>query len=353
MQTMATQPAGQEDQFDWQGLHRYLSGMIDGLSGELRVSQFSGGFSNMTYLIAIGDAEMVMKRPPAGPKAKGAHDMGREYRMLAGLQGHFPYCPRAIAYCGDASVAGSEFLVMERVDGTVVRQADIERLGLSDGQIRTQLIGLIEALARLHRIDPNQALPGFGRPEGYRERQLQGWLTRFQNAAIDDVADFTRVTDWLVAHMPATPASAAVVHNDFKLDNLIWTGPELTELRGVLDWEMATVGDPLMDLACTLSFWVEPGDPEEFRALRAMPSAIAAAPTRREAIALYCAHAGASVEHLDFYYCFGLFRRAVIEQQKYARFRRGHSSDQRYAGLDRAVRVIRDMCEGVIAKGIV
>lgn len=332
------------DEFDWDGFRRYLAAAVESLEGELDIRRFTGGFSNLTYLVAIGAKEFVVKRPPTGPRPKGAHDMGREHRILAGLQEHYPYCPRAIAYCGDPKVAGAEFLVMERLDGTVVRPAEIDRLGITDAQLRLELIGLVDALAKLHEIDPAAVLPGFGKPKGYRERQLEGWISRLEAASTDELVDFSTIVAWLRANNPTGPSRAAVIHNDFKLDNLVWTGPQLTELKGVLDWEMATVGDPLMDLACTISFWIQEDDPEEFKALRAMPSAFPSAPTREQAMALYSAKTGEELNDTAFYLCFGLFRRAVIEQQKYARYRRGHSNDERYAGLNRAIPVIREMC---------
>lgn len=329
--------------FDWSAVHAYLSANVPGLSGPLRVFQFPGGFSNMTYLVSIGETELVLKRPPAGPRPKGAHDMRREYQMLQGLRDRYRYAPAAIAYCADENMAGADFLVMERVAGIVVRPAEIEASHITNEQLRSQLNGLIGALALLHAVDPEQALSGFGRPDGYRERQVEGWLARMEKAVTPGMAEFAHIKSWLHDNAPTERARVAVVHNDFKLDNLVWREDAMTLLRAVLDWEMATVGDPLMDLACTLSFWVQHDDPADFRALRAMPSAFEGAPTRADAFERYRTASGTEARDFQFYLCFAMFRRAVIEQQKFARFRAGHSSDARYAELDVAVATLLRM----------
>jgi aminoglycoside phosphotransferase (APT) family kinase protein len=329
--------------FDWEAVRTYLSANVPKLTGPLRVFQFPGGFSNMTYLVLIGDTDLVLKRPPAGPRPKGAHDMRREYRMLTGLHDRYRYAPAAIAYCADESMAGADFLVMERVAGVVVRPEEIAARNITNTQLGDQLEGLIDALTSLHAVDPERALPGFGRPDGYRERQVEGWLARMEKAATPEMAEFAHIKSWLKANAPTEPARVAVVHNDFKLDNLVWREDAITSLRAVLDWEMATVGDPLMDLACTLSFWVQRDDPADFRSLRSMPSAIEGAPTRADAFERYRTASGTGAREFRFYLCFAMFRRAVIEQQKFARFRSGHSTDARYARLDLAVATLLRM----------
>jgi aminoglycoside phosphotransferase (APT) family kinase protein len=298
-------------------------------------------------MIRCGEHELVLKRPPAGQRAKSAHDMGREFRVLSKLQGVYPYAPRAYLYCDDELIIGGPFCLMERVTGVIVRRE--HPVELTPGQIAAQFTGLIDGLADLHAIDVTAAgLADFGRPTGYRQRQLEGWVKRLQAARTDNMPDYSAVTRWLEAHLPRGAETAAIVHNDFKLDNLVWRPDDPTQLRAVLDWEMSTIGDPLMDLACTISFWVEESDPSEFRALRAMPTARPAVMKRREAIARYAARRAITVDSFDFYLCFGLFRRAVIEQQKYVRFRRGETSDARFAHLDEAIVVLWDMCSWVM-----
>jgi aminoglycoside phosphotransferase (APT) family kinase protein len=238
---------------------------------------------------------------------------------------------------------------MERREGVIIRNQYPEDASIVPAQIRRQFRVLIEALAFLHKLDVAAVgLGDFGRPEGYRQRQVEGWQRRLRDSATSDMADFAEVTAWLTAHIPSDPQTPAVIHNDFKLDNLVWDAADITRLVGVLDWEMSTVGDPLMDLACTLSFWVEENDPQEFRSIRAMPTARPEVFSRREAAACYTDLTGRNVDALDFYLCFGFFRRAAIEQQKYYRYTSGQTQDARFSGLDRAVTVLRDMSLSVM-----
>ena len=336
--------------FDLTRLAKYLRAYVPDFTGELELFKFGAGHSNLTYMIRCGEHELVLKSPPPGQRAKSAHDMGREFRVLSRLQSVYPYAPHAYHYCEDETIIGGPFCLMERVNGVIVRrQHPVE---FTSGQIAAQFTGLIDGLADLHSIDVTAAgLADFGRPTGYRQRQLSGWAKRLEAARTDNMADFSPVTQWLEAHVPRDAENAAIVHNDFKLDNLVWKIDDPTRLRAVLDWEMSTVGDPLMDLACTMSFWVEESDPPEFRALRAMPTVQPGVMKRQDAIARYAARRGITVDSVDFYLCFGLFRRAVIEQQKYVRFRRGETSDARFTNLDQTIAVLRDMC-GQVMRGL-
>lgn len=335
-------PVAVRDGIDTRRLSEYLRSKLD-LSDEFELLQFPGGHSNMAYLLKWPDRELVLKRAPPGPKAKSAHDMGREYRVLSALHGTYPFAPRAYDYCEDDSIVGSPFCVMERISGVIVRRE--YEPGTPEAIKRAQLSGLLDALSELHAVDIRAVgLEGFGRPQGYTRRQLEGWSSRYDAAKTDDAADFGEVLAWLAARLPTETGGAAVIHNDFKLDNLVWRATDPTRLIGVLDWEMSTVGDPLMDLACTLSFWVEPGDPPELLSLRNMPTLSAGAPSRAEALEHYSRRTCNNLRDIAFYLCFGYFRRAVIEQQKYVRFVRGLSTDQRYANLHEAVRILHEMC---------
>src|ERR1700721_2189362 len=210
---------------------------------------------------------------PPGSKAKSAHDMGREFHVLSRLHGPYPLAPEAVHFCEDGSIMGGKFCVMQRLTGVIVRHDYPEEGGVTPEQIRAQFTGLIDALATLHSLNVSDVgLADFGKPQGYRKRQLDGWLKRLSDAKTENMADFQEVTSWLAAQIPTAPEEAAVVHNDLKMHNLVWDPVDITLLIGVLDWEMATVGDPLMDLACTLSFWAEEGDRAEFRSMRGMPS---------------------------------------------------------------------------------
>ena len=330
-------------------LSSYLRSNIPSLKGELELLQFPCGHSNLTYLIKAGRRELVVKREPPGSKAKSAHDMGREFRVLSRLHGPYPYAPAALHFCEDDSIIGGKFCVMERVRGVIVRADYPEEGGVTLEQIRAQFTGLIDALARLHSLDVSEVgLADLGRPRGYRKRQVDGWLKRLSEAKTESMADFDEVTSWLAEQVPAGPEDAAIVHNDFKMDNLVWDPADITRLIAVLDWEMATVGDPLMDLACTLSFWAEEGDPADFRAIRGMPSARPGMLTRRQALARYTTLTKRAVERADFYLCFAFFRRAVIEQQKYFRYLRAETRDPRFSRLDEVVRILRDMSVSVL-----
>lgn len=335
-------------QIDRARLSSYLVSAIEGLSGEAELFQFNAGHSNLTYLVKFGDRELVLKRAPPGQKAKSAHDMGREFHILSRLYGNYPYAPRALAYCDDPSVAGSAFCVMERSHGVIIRSDYPD--DVPAGHVSQQLAHLIDALTDLHALDVAAVgLAHFGRPEGYRRRQLDGWSKRLDAARTDDMLSFDTIRTWLAANLPQDREIPAVVHNDFKLDNLVWEPADIRRLKSVLDWEMSTVGDGVLDLACTLSFWVQHDDPPELLALRAMPTARPGALRRRDAIERYATRTGRALPPPEFLLCFGLFRRAVIEQQKYARYRAGATTDARFSQLDASVRVLRDMCVKTIA----
>jgi aminoglycoside phosphotransferase (APT) family kinase protein len=239
---------------------------------------------------------------------------------------------------------------MERRKGVIVRGGYSDYGNITPAQVQNQFVTLIESLANLHKLNlVTVGLNLFGRPEGYRQRQVDGWRRRLEDASTADMAEFTAVSSWLARNIPDRAQSAAVIHNDFKMDNLVWDPADITHLTAVLDWEMATVGDPFMDLACTLSFWIEASDPEEFRSIRGMPTAGWGVLSRREAAALYGRQIGQVCDPLEFYLCFGFFRRAVIEQQKYYRYTHGHTTDNRFANLNQSVRVLRDMCLKVMS----
>jgi aminoglycoside phosphotransferase (APT) family kinase protein len=326
-------------------LSAYLRSVIPGLPEDIALAQFPSGHSNLTYLVTAGGRELVLKREPPGAKAKSAHDMGREFHILSKLYGKYPFAPEAFHYCQDDNIIGGKFCVMERLAGVIVRRDYPSDGSINTEQIQSQFCMLIDAMASLHLLNvADVGLKGFGRPEGYRRRQVEGWQKRLVDAKTQDMPDFAEVMSWLNAKMPRDPEVGTVVHNDFKMDNLVWSPSDVTKLVGVLDWEMATVGDPLIDLACTLSFWTQLSDPVEFRALRGMPSARLGVISRADAIDRYSRLTNCVVKEPEFYLCFGFFRRAVIEQQKYVRFVRADTSDPRFSKLNEVVLVLRDMC---------
>jgi aminoglycoside phosphotransferase (APT) family kinase protein len=315
----------------------YLAQRLPDSSGPLAVEQFPHGHSNLTYLLRTGDKEFVLRRPPFGNQVKTAHDMGREFRVLSRLSAVFPPAPRPYCYCEDSGVLGVPFYVMERRRGVILRRADHSDRTIDPPTARRLSTALIDTLALLHALDYKAAgLADVGRPDGYVTRQVTGWINRYANARTDPLPEMDRIAQWLTDHTP-TESGAALVHNDYKYDNLVLDPADLTRIVAVLDWEMATVGDPLMDLGTTLGYWVEPSDPESMHVLAVGPTALPGTLTRQELVARYAEKTGRDVSGVLFYYCFGLYKIAVILQQIYARYVRGHTRDERFARLNERV----------------
>lgn len=324
-------------------VEEFLKDSIPGLEGELVVEQFPSGFSNLTYMIRIGERELVLRRPPFGRKAKTAHDMGREYRILSALHPVFSYCPAPLVYSEDESVMGYPFYVMERIKGIILRKDLPPGLTFSPSEARALCENLLDIQCDLHEIDYRAiGLEDFGKPEGYVRRQVEGWSERYRGAKTDDAPDYEKVMAWLHEKMPGEIEKASIIHNDYKLDNVVLNPANPLEIIGVLDWEMATIGDPLMDLGSSLAYWVEEKDPENLKLVRLMPTNMPGALTRDELIERYSKRSGISVDTFDFYYCFGLFRLAVIAQQIYYRFYHGQTKDARFQMLIFAVQILEE-----------
>jgi len=334
-------PVRRGEDLDRVRLEAYLKENLPGLGGEMRVSQFPGGHSNLTYLIALGEREFVLRRPPHGRKAKTAHDMGREYRVLKALRPQFPYCPEALCYCEDEGVLGAPFFVMERLKGVILRKDLPPGLHLTEAQAERLCGRLAEVLAELHRVDwTRDGLRDLGRPEGYVRRQVEGWTRRYEQARTPDAPDLGDVTRWLAERMPPESPVVSVIHNDYRFDNVVLDPADPLRIIGILDWEMATVGDPLMDLGGGLAYWVDRDDPPEMQAIRLVPTNIPGMMRRREFVDRYASLMGIAVERIDFYYVFGLFRLAVIAQQIYNRYYHGETADERFKTLIFAVHIL-------------
>lgn len=324
------------EELDSPSLSTWLA--ANGLEGELRVEQFPAGHSNLTYLVTIGDRELVLRRPPFG--AQVGHDMGREWRVLTALA-EWDQAPRPVAFCDDEEVLGAPFYLMERRRGVVLRGPK-PPAWLDAATTAGLCRAFASTLAEIH--DMNLAaigLDGFGRPQGYVERQVSGWAVRYQRAATSAVPAMDEVIAWLEANRPPD-SGGALIHNDFKFDNLVLESADPTRIVGVLDWEMATVGDPLMDLGTSLAYWVEAADPPELQRLAFGPSAAAGAPDRAGLVELYQAASGRAVDEPVFYYVYGLFKLAVIVQQIYYRYHHGYTSDSRFARMEGMVAVLAD-----------
>jgi aminoglycoside phosphotransferase (APT) family kinase protein len=327
-------------------LEPYLLRHLAGASGPLTVDQFPHGHSNLTYLLQLGDSEWVLRRPPFGNQVKTAHDMGREYRVLSRLSPVFPPAPRPVLYCEDDSVMGAPFYVMERRRGIVLRKTCPPGLTIDPATARRLGLAAIDNLARLHSIDYQSiGLGDLGKPAGYVARQVTGWINRWTAARTDDLPAMEQVARWLAERIPAE-SGAGLIHNDWKYDNLVLAPEDLTRIVAVLDWEMATLGDPLMDLGTTLGYWIEPGDPLPLQRAAMVLTNLPGSLTRRQVVERYAEQTGRPVPSAIYYWCFGLFKIAVIVQQIYARFVRGHTRDQRFSTLNEMVAVLAEQACG-------
>jgi aminoglycoside phosphotransferase (APT) family kinase protein len=334
------QPVRAGEELDTDALAAFLRDRL-GVDEPIAVEQFPSGYSNLTYLVRVGEGEavreLVLRRPPFGADVRGGHDMEREYAILSRLHGIVPV-PEPLAF-DDGAVLGAPFYLMERVRGVILRsqmppamQPDATMMaGIADA--------FVDTFADLHGLDLDAAgLAGFGQPEGYVKRQIEGWTRRYRKAKTDDVPEIERVAAWLDANRPEE-SGAALIHNDYKYDNLVLDADDWTRVRAVLDWEMATVGDPHMDLGSSLGYWVEPDDSPVLQALALSPTTLPGNPTRAALVARYERATGRAVERPVFYYAYGLFKLAVIVQQIYRRYVLGHTADERFVGLVHAVRV--------------
>ncbi|EIK95908.1 putative phosphotransferase [Pseudomonas sp. M47T1] len=320
------------EELDAARIDPYLKAHIPGLAGVPEISQFPGGASNLTYLVKYRAQEFVLRRPPFGHKAKSAHDMGREYRILNQLNAGFPYCPKAYVHCTDEAVIGAEFYVMERVNGIILRSQIPAELGLDATRTRTLCQNFIDKFVDLHQVDYTACgLADLGKPEGYVARQISGWSDRYDKARTPDAPAWDTVKAWLADKQPADHAKPAIVHNDYRFDNVILDAQDPMQIIGVLDWELTTLGDPLMDLGNTLAYWVQADDPAPVQLMRRQPSHAPGMLTRQAFVDYYAERAGIRIDNFDFYYTYGLFRLAGIVQQIYYRFFHGQTQDKRFA----------------------
>jgi len=340
-----------DNAFDPARILPFLRSQIADLDeGPLQLQQFQGGASNLTYLLKVGARELILRRPPAGAKAKSAHDMGREVRVLQALAPHFP-CPRPLAYCEDASLIGSTFYVMEKIRGIILRRDLPAGTRYEPERARRLCLNLFDTLLQLHNLDYQAiGLGDLGRPQGYVERQVSGWCERFEKVWTDDVPRYEGVMAWLKQHMPADSPRPGLIHNDYRFDNVVLSPDDGETIIGVLDWEMCTIGDPLMDLGSSLAYWVEAGDPPALQTVRMQPSNLPGMLSRDEIMRHYCERSGRQIDNYDFYYVFGQFRLAVIAQQIYYRFKLGQSKNPRFEAFGLFVGVLAKVAEQVIAR---
>jgi aminoglycoside phosphotransferase (APT) family kinase protein len=352
-------PVRDEDAFDVERVATWLRENASGEAGLVgipQVQQFVGGASNLTYLLrysggaGAGGRDLILRRPPTGTKAKGAHDMRREHDIQAALAPVFPFVPRMVGFCGDDDVIGSQFYVMERIEGTILRRDVPPELGLDREGVTALCHTAIDTLVALHDVDVDAAgLADLDRGDGYVRRQVEGWCGRFRRARTDDVGDFESTMAWIAAHEPADRPHV-LIHNDFRFDNLVLDPHDPTHIVGVLDWEMATVGDPLMDLGAALAYWVQADDHPAFLAVRRQPTHTPGMLTRAEVVERYSSARALEVtpEQWRFYDVFGAFRLAGIAQQIYYRFHEGQTSNPAYGEFREVVQFLDQHCTALI-----
>lgn len=326
---------------DWPRLAAWLQGTGHQLDLAVAPRQFAGGLANFNYLVQLDGAPAVLRRPPPGPLAEGANDMAREWRVLSRLNAGYALAPRGIAFCEDVVVLGAPFQLIDYRPGIAIGGNLPAGLPADAGARLTQ--ALVEAMAALHALDPAQVgLEGLGKPSGFLGRQVEGWARRA--AAVwpegNAPASVARITGWLRANLPAD-APATLIHSDFKFDNML-VDPETLVAQAVIDWDMATLGDPLFDLAVLLSYWIEPGDPAAWHALAALPSLDAGFPDRAQVAATYFAASGRTPQSLDFHLALARFRLAVAWMQLYRRWQAGAMFGDRYAGFEKLALAILD-----------
>ncbi len=345
------QPVRQGEEIDAARLLAYLRNHIPDLEEQLTIEQFPAGFSNLTYLLHARDRELVLRRPPIGAKIKTAHDMGREFRILTHLYPIYGKVPRPLLFCQDESVLGAPFYVMERVKGIILRAQPPRGLKLSPAIMRNLSETFVENLVEIHEVDYEKAgLADLGQPQGYVARQIEGWTKRYYNSRTDEVPSVERLALWLAENSPADSHQAALIHNDYKYDNLVLAVGDLSKVVAVLDWEMATIGDPLMDVGTTLGYWVEMNDPDEWQRYGFGLTKLSGSFSRAEVIESYAQRTRRDLSNAVFYYTYGLLKIAVIVQQIYFRYRRGLTKDPRFADLGGLVNACGNLAQRAIEK---
>jgi aminoglycoside phosphotransferase (APT) family kinase protein len=352
-----TRPVRTGEEIDINSLSAYLLEHLDAAGGEIEVEQFPAGSSNLTYLVRVAGNEYVLRRPPFGNTVKSAHDMSREFNVLAKLSQKYPPAPRPLLYCDSEEVIGSEFFLMERRRGLILRGSVPEtagprtEVGTSQDLRLSVCRNFIQTLADLHSLNIGEVgLDGLGKPVGYCLRQVEGWSRRYFNAKTDDHPELETVIAWLNKNIPVE-TSASIIHNDYKFDNVMLDPADLRRVAAVLDWEMVTVGDPLMDLGTTLGYWMSSDAPNELLKMPFNPRVMMQNVTRADLVRMYSETTGREVPDMLFYYVFGTFKIAVIAQQIYARYKKGFTSDERFTGFNRFVEALGTIGSQAIQKG--
>jgi aminoglycoside phosphotransferase (APT) family kinase protein len=330
----------QGEELDLAKLEPFLRAHFPNESGSLIVRQYPSGHSNLTYSLQLGPREMVLRRPPFGSKVKTAHDMGREFRVLSKLHAHYPPAPQVLLFCEDVSVLGAPFYLMEPIHGIILRSDVPQGLDFSPAVAQCVSESFLDNLALLHSLDYNAVgLADLGKPQGYLERQVRGWIERYHGSKTQDIPEVEAISNWIQQHMPSS-SDAALIHNDYKYDNVVLDPDNLTRIIGVLDWEMCTIGDPLADLGSALAYWVDASDPPEILETRWGPTTYPGSLTRAQLVQRYAKKTGRDVSNMAFYLVFARFKIAVIVQQIYYRYHEGLTHDERFATMPQRIHLL-------------
>jgi aminoglycoside phosphotransferase (APT) family kinase protein len=324
-----------EQQINWDRVERYLKENILILSkSPIEITPYTAGYSNLTFLVGIGEWSAVLRRPPFGPIPKKAHDMEREYQILKNLHSVFPLAPKPYLYCENPEIMDKHFYIMEKKEGVVIDDSLPD--SFEDNYRTRQLISdaAVNTLVHLHSIDYQGAnLDNIGRAEGYLERQVNGWVQRYHTAKTDEIRGVDHIEKWLIENIP-TSYKPTIVHNDFKLNNMMFAKGNPREVVGVFDWEMCTIGDPLTDLGAALAYWAEPGEPETgLISVTGNPGFY----SRRDFLEMYAKRSGRDVSNVDYYISFAFYKIAVILQQIYYRWLSGNAKDDRFSKLGEGI----------------
>lgn len=360
-----TKPIREGEELDNDSLSRFLKQNLSDANGEIEITQFPAGASNLTYCVRMGENEYVLRRPPFGNRVKTAHDMSREFNVLSKLSKVYPPAPKPLLYCDDEGVIGSEFYLMERRKGLIIRGKSpkpeshlretlrperVKTLENSTSLRRRVCESFISNLVKLHSLDYKKAgLGDLGKPEGYTKRQVKGWSKRYAKAKTEEHRELEQVIRWLNENVPEDD-QPSLIHNDYKFDNIMLNPNDLTEIVAVLDWEMTTIGSPLMDFGTTLAYWMSKDAGEEILSMPFNPRVLMENVSRQELVEIYRVESGRDVSNILYYYVFGTFKVAVIAQQIYYRFAKGFTKDKRFANFNYFVATLGNIAQSAVEK---
>ncbi|RMZ51279.1 phosphotransferase family protein [Flavobacteriaceae bacterium PRS1] len=336
-----TRKVSKEEALHLDNLKRFLyeHHLINDIKSGIETRRFSGGFSNLTYLLLVENKEYVLRRPPFGAVKRG-HDMSREYKVLSNLYASFSKIPKVYAFTDDESILGTPFYIMENANGIILDYSEANKRVINSSDFKIISNTWLDTFVALHQVDYKAAgLEDLGKPEGYAERQITNWAKQYEKAKTDAIPESQLVIKWLQNNQPKTHDNC-LIHNDFKYDNVMFKDDSWTKINTVLDWEMCTLGDPLMDLGTSLSYWITEDDMDALKKGLPSPTVFKGNPNRTEIVELYSKKSGRTINNLVFYYVYGLFKLSVIVQQIYYRYRKGYTTDKRFEHLNKHTQLL-------------